>query len=168
MKRLLILVALTAIFAVPGCSKKTVRSDAEPIATSTPAGSSGDTGNKGGDSEGTKSLQDFAYKDIYFETDAYGLDATSKDQLDRTSKYLSTSGNAVEVEGHCDERGSVEYNLALGNRRALSVKDYLVSSGVGGDRVSTISFGKERPADPGHDESAWAKNRRAHFNPRGR
>jgi peptidoglycan-associated lipoprotein len=68
----------------------------------------------------------------------------------------------IQIEGHCDERGTVEYNLALGERRANSTKKYLTSLGISPDRISTISYGKERPADPGHNEEAWAKNRRAH------
>jgi peptidoglycan-associated lipoprotein len=68
----------------------------------------------------------------------------------------------VQIEGHCDERGTIEYNLALGERRATSTKNYLVSLGISSDRISTITFGKEKPLDPGHHEEAWAKNRRAH------
>jgi peptidoglycan-associated lipoprotein len=67
------------------------------------------------------------------------------------------------VEGNCDERGTVEYNLALGQRRADAAKNYLVSLGIPADRLKTISFGKSKPFDPGHDEAAWAKNRRDHF-----
>ena len=69
----------------------------------------------------------------------------------------------VTVEGHCDERGTAEYNLSLGERRALAAKAYLVSLGVGADRLRTVSYGKEFPFDPGHDDAAWVKNRRAHF-----
>lgn len=69
----------------------------------------------------------------------------------------------VTIEGHCDERGSSEYNLALGERRARATRDYLVASGIAANRISTISFGKERPFALGHDESAWQWNRRAHF-----
>jgi peptidoglycan-associated lipoprotein len=69
----------------------------------------------------------------------------------------------ITIEGHTDERGSAEYNLALGERRALAAKNYLISLGIGGDRLRTVSYGKEFPFDPGHDESAWAKNRRAQF-----
>jgi peptidoglycan-associated lipoprotein len=68
-----------------------------------------------------------------------------------------------QIEGHCDERGTGEYNLALGERRANSAKNYLVSLGISAARISTISYGKERPLDPGHNEEAWAKNRRDHF-----
>jgi len=69
----------------------------------------------------------------------------------------------VVVEGHCDERGSVEYNLALGEKRARAAKEYLTTYGINAGRITTISYGKERPFDPGHSEDAWAKNRRAHF-----
>ena len=69
----------------------------------------------------------------------------------------------IQIEGHCDERGTVEYNLALGERRANSAKRYLTSLGIPENRISTISYGKERPLDPGHNEEAWTKNRRAHF-----
>jgi peptidoglycan-associated lipoprotein len=69
----------------------------------------------------------------------------------------------IQIEGHCDERGTNEYNLALGERRANSTRNYLISLGISPDRISTISYGEERPLDPGHNEEAWAKNRRAHF-----
>jgi peptidoglycan-associated lipoprotein len=69
----------------------------------------------------------------------------------------------VQIEGHCDEKGTVEYNMALGDRRANAVKTYLIKSGIEKGRIDTISYGKERPADSGHDEAAWSKNRRAVF-----
>ena len=69
----------------------------------------------------------------------------------------------ITIEGHCDERGTAEYNLALGERRALSAREYLVSRGLDASRMRTVSYGKEFPFDPGHDEQAWARNRRAHF-----
>ena len=69
----------------------------------------------------------------------------------------------ITIEGHCDERGTAEYNLALGERRALAAKNYLVSLGIPADKVKTVSYGKEFPFDPGHDDAAWSKNRRAHF-----
>jgi hypothetical protein len=86
--------------------------------------------------------------------------AGREDRLD--SPNLERSGGQ-RIEGHCDERGSVEYNLALGEKRARAAKEYLVSYGIPSNRMTTISYGKERPFDPGHDEEAWAKNRRAHF-----
>ena len=78
--------------------------------------------------------------------------------------YLKKNPKAkLQIEGHCDERGTAEYNMALGERRATAVMTYLVSLGVSKAALSTVSFGKEKPLDPGHDEGAWAKNRRAHF-----
>jgi peptidoglycan-associated lipoprotein len=78
--------------------------------------------------------------------------------------YLKKNPRAkIQIEGHCDERGTSEYNMALGERRATAVMNYLVSLGVSKGALSTVSFGKEKPLDPGHDEGAWAKNRRAHF-----
>ena len=76
---------------------------------------------------------------------------------------INNSDVAVTIEGHCDERGTNEYNLALGERRAASAKTFLMDLGIAGSRLNTISYGEERPVDPGHNEEAWAKNRRGHF-----
>jgi peptidoglycan-associated lipoprotein len=78
-------------------------------------------------------------------------------------KLNAASGVKLTLAGHCDERGTVEYNLALGQKRADAVKNYLVRGGVDAERLSTISFGKEKPVDPGHSEASWAKNRRVEF-----
>jgi len=103
-------------------------------------------------------------QDAFFDFDDFSLRSDAKASLDADAKYLEqNSGANVVIEGHCDERGSVEYNLALGEKRARAARDYLVSYGIAGGRMTTISYGKERPFDPGHDEGAWAKNRRAHF-----
>ena len=103
-------------------------------------------------------------QDAFFDFDDFSLRTDAKSALDSDAKYLEkSSGVKVIIEGHCDERGSVEYNLALGEKRARAAKDYLVSYGIGANRMTTISYGKERPFDPGHDETAWSKNRRAHF-----
>jgi peptidoglycan-associated lipoprotein len=102
-------------------------------------------------------------KDIHFDFDKYDIRpadaAILKGNADLLKKYHNVK---VQIEGHCDERGTVEYNLALGERRANSARDYLVSIGVSPERISTISYGKERPLDPSHNEEAWTKNRRAH------
>jgi len=100
--------------------------------------------------------------DVFFEYDKSRLTDEAKQTLAENAKQL-TNGAAITIEGHCDERGTNAYNLALGERRAKSAKDYLASLGVDAARISTISFGEERPFDTGHDEGAWAKNRRAHF-----
>ena len=103
-------------------------------------------------------------KDIYFEFDKYDIRPKDEGVLKENAAWLKKNPNTrVQIEGHCDERGTVEYNLALGERRANYTKRYLVSLGIAPDRISTISYGKERPLDPGHNEEAWAKNRRAHI-----
>lgn len=99
---------------------------------------------------------------IYFDTDQYNVDSTDMAALQTQAQYLAQYPNiTVTVEGHCDERGTREYNLALGERRANSAKNYLVSLGVSANRVRTVSYGKERPVALGSNESAWAQNRRA-------
>jgi len=102
-------------------------------------------------------------KDIHFDFDKYEIRREDEAILKENAAFLKNNPKMkVQIEGHCDERGTVEYNLALGERRANNTKKYLVFLGIPADRISTISYGKERPSDKGHDEGAWAKNRRAH------
>ncbi|MGH9391959.1 MAG: peptidoglycan-associated lipoprotein Pal [Vicinamibacteria bacterium] len=102
--------------------------------------------------------------DVPFDFDSAVLLESAKPILDRTAEWLSSySTVTLLVEGHCDERGTVEYNLALGERRATAVYNYLVSLGIPASRLKTISYGKEFPLDPGHTEESWARNRRGHF-----
>jgi len=102
-------------------------------------------------------------KDIHFDFDKYDIRPGDAEILKGNAALLTRYPKMkIQVEGHCDERGTVEYNLSLGERRANSIKKYLISLGLGGDRVSAISYGEERPLDPGHNEEAWAKNRRGH------
>lgn len=109
-------------------------------------------------------LSDLSSDVVYFGFDDYTLSGEAQRILNRLADTLKGSSDAVvQIQGHCDERGSIEYNLALGERRANSVKNYLVSLGVDASRLNTISYGEEKPADEGHDESAWARNRRAEF-----
>ena len=101
---------------------------------------------------------------IHFDFDKYEIRSGDAEILKENSRILNENPSLkVKIEGHCDERGSVEYNLALGERRAKAARDYLVTLGIEKQRLSTISYGEERPADPGHDESAWEKNRRDEF-----
>ena len=103
-------------------------------------------------------------KPVYFELDSSDLSAANQKSLDEDAVLIKRYASwAVTIEGHCDERGTAEYNLALGERRAVAARAYLVSLGISADRLRTVSYGKEFPFDPGHDESAFAKNRRAHF-----
>ena len=104
------------------------------------------------------------FADIHFDYDKSFIREDAKPALAKVSDYLKkNSGAKVQIEGHCDERGTAEYNMALGARRAESAKKYLLSLGVKGGALSTVSYGKEKPLDPGHTEDAWAKNRRGHF-----
>jgi len=106
----------------------------------------------------------FENTDIFFEYDSFDLTSEAKKILAEKAAYLNsyTTVKAI-IEGNCDERGTQEYNLALGERRAKAAQDYLVFLGIAAERLSTVSYGEEKPLDPGHNESAWAKNRRAHF-----
>ena len=101
---------------------------------------------------------------IYFDFDSYVLRQDARDLLDKNYEWLkNNTSESVRLEGHCDERGSDEYNIALGEKRARAAHKYLKARGVSADRLSTISYGKEKPVEPGHNEEAWAKNRRVEF-----
>jgi peptidoglycan-associated lipoprotein len=103
-------------------------------------------------------------KDVFFDFDKDEIRPDQRDALAADADWLKKNPTVrITIEGHCDERGTRQYNLALGQRRAESAKEYLVSIGVDAGRIQTISYGKDRPFDPGHNEDAWAKNRRAHF-----
>lgn len=105
-----------------------------------------------------------ALETIYYDFDKHTLTAEAKASLDKTAQWLSSKpGTRILIEGHCDEWGTNEYNVVLGDRRATSARDYLVSVGVVPELITTLSYGEERPADQGHNEEAWAKNRRAEF-----
>jgi peptidoglycan-associated lipoprotein len=102
-------------------------------------------------------------KDIFFDFDKYDIRPGDAKTLDTNAAWLKTNDNLVLIEGHCDERGTNEYNLALGERRAKSTMNYLVSQGVQASRITIISYGEERPVCTEHTEECWAKNRRSHF-----
>ncbi len=103
-------------------------------------------------------------KRIHFDFDKYSIRTDAVPAMKDNAKWLQENQNVnVVVEGHCDERGTNEYNMALGERRANAAKNYLVNLGVATGRVSTVSFGEEKPASSGHDEGAWSENRRAEF-----
>ena len=103
-------------------------------------------------------------KDIHFSFDSYKIYATSKSIVAANAEWLKANpGKTVQVEGHCDERGTAEYNMVLGSNRARAAADALRAEGIDGSSLSTVSYGEELPVDPRHNEEAWAKNRRAHF-----
>ncbi|NBP25854.1 MAG: OmpA family protein, partial [Proteobacteria bacterium] len=108
--------------------------------------------------------EQFKANTVYFDYDKSAVKAEGKANIQAVASYLKAhSDNKVAIEGHCDERGTEEYNRALGERRALSARDALIASGIGADRVVTRSFGEDKPAELGHDEAAWGKNRRGEF-----
>jgi peptidoglycan-associated lipoprotein len=161
------LLLIAALMATTACSKKPPKELPPP-----PPAAGGDQGPASSSDQGASSTTvpgsaaDFKEKvgtdTVLFGLDSYDLDGESRAILDRQVQWLRQYPNVrITVEGHCDERGTREYNLALGDRRANSAKNYLVAQGVQATRVSTISYGKERPAAMGSDESAWAQNRRA-------
>jgi peptidoglycan-associated lipoprotein len=106
----------------------------------------------------------YVLKDINFDFDKYNIRPRDAEILKENLNWFKANpGKRVRIEGHCDERGTSEYNLVLGQKRADATKNYLVNLGVDEKLLETVSYGKERPLDPGHNEEAWAKNRRAHF-----
>jgi len=112
----------------------------------------------------TVAKEEGAFKDITFDFDKFNLIPEARETLKQHADKLTQNKNDnVLIEGHCDERGTTEYNLALGERRAKEAMKYFVELGIDGKRIKTISYGKERPLDPGNNEEAWAKNRRDHF-----
>ena len=103
-------------------------------------------------------------KDVHFAFDSYALSAEAKETINANYQHLKDNSDwKVTLEGHCDERGTNEYNMVLGSNRAQAVSDYLTSLGLPAGQSSTVSYGEELPLDPGHNEAAWAKNRRVHF-----
>ena len=138
-----------------------------------PGGNGSNSANIGGHKGNTVpgSKDDFVVNvgdRVFFEFNSSELTTEARATLDRQAKWLKTYGDkSVMVEGHCDERGTREYNIALGERRATAAKNYLVAEGISASRVRTISYGKERPAVLGHNEEAWAQNRRAVTAPEG-
>jgi len=136
------------------------QSDAEPFLGDSGSGSGGL-----GEEARTLPFKDTSsLQDIYFRFDKYDLDDTSRGTLRQNASYLkSNSGAVVEIQGHCDERGTNNYNVALGERRAHSTKMYLVSQGISSRRIHTISYGEERPFCFDSNDACWLKNRRAHF-----
>ncbi len=145
-----IAIALVASLAIAGCaSKKTPNSAADLGLNAATPGSAQDFTVNVGDR-------------IFFDTDSSSIRADAQATLSKQAQWLSQYGNyAITVEGHADERGTREYNLALGERRANAAKNYLVSLGVAAGRINTVSYGKERPIALGSNEQAWAQNRRA-------
>lgn len=148
-------IVVTVLFmALTGCSRKVVKPDVAAQGPSVPFGA-------GQIAEQELQRIQAELKVVYFEFDRFNLSPEAQAALQYNADLLRRVPHvSVTAEGHCDERGTAEYNLALGERRARSVMDYLVSLGVPPNRITTVSYGSECPVDPAHNEQAWAKNRR--------
>ncbi len=158
-------VFLAAALAALGCASRKQVSTATPEPPpSTTADTSTPPPPPPPSNEAETSEPRMALNDAFFDFDEAALRQDAKTALENNARFLEKNGKSrAIIEGHCDERGSVEYNLALGERRAKAAKEFLVSYGIAAGRLTTISYGKERPFDNGHGEDSWAKNRRAHF-----
>ena len=158
---------IIAMVLTAGCSSKSAvqSNDAGQKASSSSAvGSESSTLPTARTGYGFDKWQTGPLGDLFFEFDSSVLSSDAKDQLKQNSAWLTAnSAKGVLIEGHCDSRGTSEYNLALGERRAASAKEYIVKLGVAASRLESVSFGSERPFDTGKNEEAWAKNRRALF-----
>jgi len=156
-----------------GCPKKSTSPDDQEAMDAVVGGEHGGEGvGEGGLAgssltrarQGLGPEEDGILKDVHFGYDSYDVDSESMAALDYNVNWLRENPKAkVELEGHCDDRGTIEYNLALGAKRARSVKESLVAQGISADRISTISYGKELPLCQEESDSCWARNRRVHF-----
>ena len=180
------IVCLTVIFALVSCSRKVVSTQdtlsKAPDDQSSVAGSGSDQGwreediaGQSGQAPGSAdefttadgvlmNRERFINADIFFEFDSSTISTEAEAILRAKAEWMQRNPSlAIVIEGHCDNRGTTEYNLALGERRAEGVKRFMIDLGVSETRIRTISYGEERPLDRGNDEAAWSKNRRAHF-----
>lgn len=186
---LLAVLLVAGLFFTVSCAKKTVVSEPEGTKVEQEESASGETGTEMTEDEMTaeekakqRELEEqrleeqrmeearkaakarFVNKNIHFEFDSSELTATAQEILKEKAGWMENNPSAdVLIEGHCDERGTTEYNLALGERRAKAARDFLINMGISASRMSTVSYGEEKPLDPAHNPEAWAKNRRAHF-----
>jgi peptidoglycan-associated lipoprotein len=153
------LLIAASIVAMAGCAKKPPADIPPPPGASGPASQGDGAIVPGSRADFERSVTS---NTIHFDLDKYDINGEARTVLDSQAAWLTKYPNVpISLEGHCDERGTREYNLALGDRRANAAKNYLASRGVNPSRISTISYGKERPIALGSDEAAWAQNRRA-------
>jgi len=177
-KSLIILVVIVfglafSLIFFGGCAKKTTvkeesatkeQAAAEKGAAKTSTAAKEEPTMAASEEEAAIAKREKIFVDIHFDYDRYSLKSDAREILKKQAAWLANHGTAsVTIEGNCDERGTTEYNLALGERRAKEAMKYLIELGIDGKRLKTVSYGKERPLDPGHNEEAWAKNRRDHF-----
>lgn len=171
MAKRLVLVMVALGFLAAGCGS--TKSGGDMSGTDPSAGSAVSEDDQAGSDNGggfdrdtptSTDVEDFGFRTIFFDFDKYSLRSDAREALDANAEVMRANpGVAVVIAGHCDERGTDEYNLALGERRAKASRDYLVRLGIDVSRVSVISYGEERPVSFGHDEASWRLNRRGEF-----
>jgi peptidoglycan-associated lipoprotein len=167
-KSALLLTVVAAALTLSSCANMKKKGTEGSGAEGTSTDITKDNGKNGGvslelngDSDTNKAG---ALKTVYFDFNSAALSQDTKDALNNNAEFMKKNTSVkIQVEGHCDERGGVQFNLALGERRAKGVREYLIGQGVEASRVTTISLGKEKPVAFGHDEESWSKNRRANF-----
>jgi peptidoglycan-associated lipoprotein len=177
---LALLLIIPGLLFTASCAKKTVKSDASATAAEgqqqaeeaaqaqereqQAAAAAAQMAEENAARDAMMAKNMFESESVYFEFDSAALSPVAQSVLSGKADYLRDNpGSQVIIEGHCDERGTPEYNLALGDRRAESAKGFLVNLGIDAARFTTVSYGEESPVDTGHDEEAWSKNRRAKF-----
>jgi peptidoglycan-associated lipoprotein len=159
-KSFLFTLLITALFST-GCGTAKKKAGPNDGAGSSDAANSGSSLELNGDSDSSKAG---GLVTVYFDFNSSSLTGDTLEQLKSNAAFLKENAAVVvQIEGHADERGGVQYNLALGEKRAKTVKEFLAANGVKSARMTTISYGKERPVSFGHDEESWSKNRRANF-----
>lgn len=165
-KKFLVLTCMVSAMALlAGCKGKKGGDDLNQGTDSSGAGMESTTGSGLPEIDENTIFGPSGLQAVYFDYDSFSLRSDALEALRRNADMLSQLPNViVQVEGHCDERGTQEYNLALGEKRALATREHLIKLGISGNRIVTISYGEEDPADSGHSESSWAKNRRCEFN----
>lgn len=153
-----------AVVLVPACAKKQVTPVEKPVEEVVPPPIVTPPIEQPPEVVQERPGEAVALEDVFFDFDKYTIDENYKQVLMKNAEILMANpSKKILVEGHCDERGTIEYNMALGEKRARAVVDFCTTYGIKPDRISWISYGEEKPFDTGHDESAWAKNRRAHL-----
>ena len=169
----IVLVTTIAAFGLTGCKNHPIKGSGSNGSGAEngvpPLGSGPGDGVTSGNGNGMRpegmsgELAHGQFAPVYFDYDSARIKPSEDPKLQAVSAYLKANPGKLVVEGHCDERGTAEYNRALGERRALAAREELVKEGADGSRITTISYGSDRPADMGHDEAAWSKNRRCEF-----
>jgi len=160
----LILALAIALVLVPACAKKQIAPVETPVEEVSPPPIVSTPGDESSIVQEKPAEIDVLLEDVFFDFDKYTIGEEYKQTLAKDAGILmANSSKKLLVQGHCDERGTIEYNMALGEKRARAVVDFLTTYGVKPDRITWISYGEEKPFDTGHDESSWVKNRRAHL-----